>query len=274
MRTHILSKVNSRDISPELARHSRRAERDHSEQRWLVSYSDFITLLFAFFVVMYAISAVNETKYARFHSAINSAFKENIRQGSSGVLVIEQDSVLKSLIDERNLQFIELQRRQQESIRAMLHQLGSVLAPLVKQGMVRVLQTGRGIVIDLNAKVLFQEGDAELQANARPTLDEVARVLNTNRLAVEVKGHTDNIPIRTALYPSNWELSTARASRVVRFFIDDGVASQRLTAAGDAENDPIVPNDSPEDRARNRRVTVTVLTPTLKPVEQGDYWGK
>ena len=274
MRIHILSKENSRVIYPELARHSRRAERDHSEQRWLVSYSDFITLLFAFFVVMYAISAVNEVKYARFHSAINSAFKENIHQGSSGVLVIEQDSVIKSLIDERNSQFVELQRRQQDSIRAMLHQLDSVLAPLVKQGMVRVVQTGRGIVIDLNAQVLFQEGDADLQANAHPPLDEVAKVLKTTGLAVEVKGHTDNIPISTARYPSNWELSTARASRVVRFFIEDGVVGQRLTAAGDAENDPIVPNDSPEDRARNRRVTVTVLTPTLKPAEQNDYWGK
>ncbi|QKE41113.1 MAG: OmpA family protein [Ferrovum myxofaciens] len=257
-----------------MARHSRRAERDHSDHRWLVSYSDFITLLFAFFVVMYAISAVNESKYARFHSAINSAFKESVRQGSSGGLVIEQDSVIKSLIDERNSRFVELQRRQQDSIRAMLHQLDSVLAPLVKQGMVRVLQTGRGIVIDLNAQVLFQEGDADLQANAYPPLDEVAKVLNTTGLAVEVKGHTDNIPISIARYPSNWELSTARASGVVRFFINDGVVSQRLTAAGDAENDPLVPNDSPEDRARNRRVTVTVLTPTLKPVEQSNYWEK
>lgn len=269
-----MSKVNSRDTYPELARHSRRAERDHSEHRWLVSYSDFITLLFAFFVVMYAISAVNEAKYARFHNAINSAFKENVRQESSGVLVIEQDSVIKSLIDERNSQFVELQRRQQDSIRAMLHQLDTVLAPLVKQGMVRVVQTGRGIVIDLNAKVLFQEGDADLQANARPPLDEVARVLKTTGLAVEVKGYTDNIPISTARYPSNWELSTARASRVVRFFIEDGVVGQRLTAAGDAENDPLVPNDSPEDRARNRRVTVTVLTPTLNPAEQNDDWEK
>ncbi|NDU86180.1 MAG: flagellar motor protein MotD [Ferrovum sp.] len=255
-----------------MERRTRRADRDHSEHRWLVSYADFITLLFAFFVVMYAISSVNESKYKRFNSAINSAFK-GINDGTPGVLQIEQDSVLQSLIDKRNQQWVESQRLQQQALHNMLNDLNRVLAPLVKRGMVTVQQSGRGIVIDMNVQVLFQEGEAELQLQAVQPLDEVAKVLSENTLAIEVKGHTDNIPISTPRYPSNWELSTARASRVVRLFIDDGVASARLTAAGVAENDPLVAGDTPEDRARNRRVTVTVLTPQVKPMEQGDFWG-
>lgn len=267
-----MSKENSKVTYPELERRSRRAERDHSEHRWLVSYADFITLLFAFFVVMYGISAVNDSKYKRFHSAINSAFKGNY-DGTPGVLQIEQDAVLKSLVDQRNAQWMEAQRRQQEAIQAMIGQLGRVLMPLEKKGLVRVLRTGRGIVIDLNARVLFQEGEAELQPGARLPLDEVAVVLRSNTLAVEVMGYTDNIPISTVRYPSNWELSTARASRVTRLFIEDGVASARLTAAGVAENHAEVPNDSPENRARNRRVTVTILTPTLTAPQNTDFWG-
>ncbi len=267
-----MSKENSKVIYPDLERRSRRAERDHSEHRWLVSYADFITLLFAFFVVMYGISAVNDSKYKRFHSAINSAFKGN-EDGTPGVFQIEQDAVLKTLVEQRNAQWVEAQRQQQDAVQLMLSELNRVLSPLVKRGMVRVMQSGRGVVIDMNVKVLFQEGEAELQSGARQPLDEVAAVLRTNRLSVEVMGHTDNIPISTPLYPSNWELSTARASRVVRLFIEDGVLSDRLTAAGVAENDPVVPNDSAEDRARNRRVTVTVLTPTFKRPERSDYWG-
>lgn len=265
-------KESSKVTYPELERRSRRAERDHSEHRWLVSYADFITLLFAFFVVMYGISAVNDSKYERFHSAINSAFKGNY-DGTPGVLQIDQETVLQALVDQRNAHEIEMQRQRQAAAQAMLRELNHVLSPLVKRGMVRVLKNSRGIVIDLNARVLFQEGEAELQSGARQPLDEVSTVLRTNTLAVEVKGHTDNIPISTPRYPSNWELSTARASRVARLFIEDGVLSSRLSAVGVAENDPVVPNDSPEDRARNRRVTVTVLTPLPKQAESGDYWG-
>ncbi|MDA8415800.1 MAG: OmpA family protein [Betaproteobacteria bacterium] len=265
-------KENSKATYPELERRSRRAERDHSEHRWLVSYSDFITLLFAFFVVMYGISAVNDTKYKRFHSAINSAFKGN-NDGTPGVLQIEQDQVIKSLIDQRNARWIEEQRQQQEAVQSMVGQLSHVLMPLVQKGLVRVWRSARGVVIDLNAKVLFPEGEAELQSNAHQPLDEVAAVLRSSTLAVEVMGYTDNIPISTPRYPSNWELSTARASRVARLFVEDGVSGSRLTAAGVADNDPLVPNDSPENRARNRRVTITIVTPSLiaKP-ESRQFW--
>ena len=153
------------------------------------------------------------------------------------------------------------QRKRQEYIQTLVDGLTRVLAPLVSKGQVSVIQSGRGIVLDLNVRALFHEGDATLQSQAAHTLSEVAKVLQPGDLAIQVEGHTDNVPIRTPQFPSNWELSSARASSVVRLFISEGVDSKRLTAAGMAENQPLVPNDTPENRAKNRRVTVTILTP-------------
>jgi chemotaxis protein MotB len=117
------------------------------------------------------------------------------------------------------------------------------------------------VEIEINASALFNQGEADIQPEAKKTLADAAKVLGDNEYAIEVEGHTDNLPISTAKFPSNWELSSARASSVVRLFIDQGVIAKRLKAVGSADNQPVVPNDSPEGRARNRRVTITVLTP-------------
>ncbi len=262
-----MSKGNLKGIYPEMARRPKRADRDNND-RWLVSYADFITLLFAFFVVMYAISSVNEGKYKVFSNSLNTAFSRNLQtlqtlQTDSQSL--KQDELLKTLVDRRNARLAKQQRHQQETLQAIVNELNRVLAPLISNGQVSVLQSGRGIVMDINVRVLFHEGDATLQTQAIPTLAAVARVLQSNKFDIEVEGHTDNVPIRTPLYPSNWELSSARASSVVRLFIREGVDSHRLTAAGVADNQPLAPNDSLEHRAKNRRVTVTILTPQPLP---------
>jgi chemotaxis protein MotB len=135
------------------------------------------------------------------------------------------------------------------------------MSKFVKNGQMNVSQTGRGVEIEINASALFNQGEADIQPEAKKTLADAAKVLVDNEYAIEVEGHTDNLPISTAKFPSNWELSSARASSVVRLFIDQGVVAKRLKAVGSADNQPVVPNDSPEGRARNRRVTITVLTP-------------
>ncbi len=259
-----MSKENLKDIYPEMARRPKRADRDNND-RWLVSYADFITLLFAFFVVMYAISSVNESKYKVFSNSLNTAFSRNLQTLQTDSQALKQDELLKTLVDRRNARLARQQRRQQEMLQALVNELNRVLAPLISTGQVSVLQSGRGIVMDINVRVLFHEGDATLQTQAIPTLAAVARVLQSNKYDIEVEGHTDNVPIRTPLYPSNWELSSARASSVVRLFIREGVDSHRLTAAGVADNQPLAPNDSAEDRAKNRRVTVTIVTPQPVP---------
>lgn len=244
-----------------MARRPKRRDIDNHD-RWMVSYADFITLLFAFFVVMYGISSVNEGKYKVFGASINQAFgaKAGGAEGGS-IRLTEEEIYFKSLVDRRNARLAEKQRKQNERMQNLVKNLNQTMAPFVKNGQMNVSQTSRGVVLDINASALFDQGKADLHLEARGTLAEAAKLLAGNDFAIEVEGHTDNLPISTAQFPSNWELSSARASSVVRLFIEQGIVAKRLKATGAADNLPVLPNDTPESRARNRRVTITVLTP-------------
>lgn len=248
-----------------MARRSRRSEPDNLD-RWLISYADFITLLFAFFVVMYAISSVNEGKYKVFSVALNSAFKTPSTDQPEAVIlpVNEQEALLKSLVDRRNARMAEQVRKQNEQMQEMVKNLNQVMSGLVKKGLVSVSQSNRGVVLDINASALFDAGEASIQPDAERTLATVAKILVGGEQAIEVEGHTDDVPIYTPQFPSNWELSAARASSVVRLFIEQGVKPERLIAVGRASYQPIATNDTAEGRARNRRVTVTILAPVLE----------
>jgi chemotaxis protein MotB len=244
-----------------MARRPKRAEHDNHE-RWMVSYADFITLLFAFFVVMYGISSVNEGKYRVFSVSVNQAFGANGKAGEgSGIKLTEDEIFFKSLVDRRNARLAEKQRKQNERMQNLAQTLNTAMASFVKNGQMNVSQNGRGVELEINASALFNQGEADIQPEAKKTLADAAKVLADNDFAIEVEGHTDNMPISTARFPSNWELSSARASSVVRLFIDQGIVAKRLKAVGEADNQPVVPNDTPENRARNRRVTITVLSP-------------
>lgn len=256
-----------------MARRSRRHEPE-SHERWLISYADFITLLFALFVVLYAMSKVDEGKYKVFSSSLNFAFgaAPSSKPGTTDPNLLvpqnEQELLLKSLVDKRNARLAEQQRKQNEAMQAMVKNLNQVMAPLVKKDMVSVMQTPRGVVVEINASALFEQGEATLQRSAARTLAAVAKVLESGSEAIEVEGHTDDIPIYTPQFPSNWELSAARACSVVRLFIEQGVVAERLRAVGLASYHPISSNDTPEGRVRNRRVTVTILAPALeRPVQ-------
>ena len=229
-----------------------------NHERWLVSYSDFITLLLAFFVVMYAISSVNEGKYRVVSDSLVSAFGNAAKRPDLATSAAQPLTPLKprQIFANRNGR----QRRQQEQMQDMARDIMKVLAPLVKEGKVRVTQSNRGITVEINASVLFAPGQAALEESSDQTLRAVAQVVKNEEHAIQVEGHTDNVPIKTVLFPSNWELSTARASSVVRLFIESGVGAHRLTALGYGENRPVESNDIPQGRARNRRVTVTVLS--------------
>jgi chemotaxis protein MotB len=239
----------------------KRVDRDNPE-RWLISYADFITLLFAFFVVMYAISSVNEGKYKVLGRSLDSAFGTSaLKPGEAGrIRLTEEEIYFKSIVDRRNAKLAEQQRKQNERMQLLVSKLNQVMGRFVKNGQMNVSQTSRGVMLEINASTLFAPGGAELAAAARQTLRDVAKVLLDGEQGIEVEGHTDDLPISTPIYPSNWELSSARASSVVRLFIEQGVAAKRLTALGSADNQPVVSNSTPEGRARNRRVTVTVLT--------------
>jgi chemotaxis protein MotB len=245
----------------------KRVDRDNHE-RWLISYADFITLLFAFFVVMYAISSVNENKYKTFGLSLGNAFGITTPKPSesSAIRLTEQEVYLKSIIERRDARLADQQRKQNERMQHLVSTLNQVMDSFVKNGTMTVSQTNRGVMLDINASALFAQGEAILSESAKNTLTDVAKVLGEGEQSIEVEGHTDNLPIKTPIYPSNWELSSARASSVVRLFIEQGVNAQRLTAVGSADNRPVLSNETPEGRARNRRVTITVLTPELERV--------
>jgi len=243
-----------------MARRAKRQGPDNHD-RWMVSYADFITLLFAFFVVMYGISSVNEGKYKVFSGSMTQAFGKQAGTGDAGTGLSEEEMYFKALIDRRNARLAEKYIKQQERMKRLSEALNSKLASFVNKGAMSVTQTERGVTLDINASMLFLQGDATLQAEAVTTLMDVAKILAEEAAPVEVEGYTDNLPIATARFPSNWELSSARASSVVRLFIEQGLTTERLKAIGHADNNPVASNDTNEGRARNRRVTITVLAP-------------
>lgn len=235
----------------------RRFDEEHeNHERWLISYADFITLLFAFFVVMYAISSVNEGKYKIFFNSIGSAFgaQRNTELAAPDPIPLINPQQIASR------KRAEAIRREREQMTAIARNLQKLLAPLVKEGKVRVTQSLRGVSVEINASVLFAPGEAKLSSASDQALKVVAALLRDDTHAIQIEGHTDNVPISTAFFASNWELSSARASSVVRLFIDSGIPEERLTAVGHASNQPVASNGDAEGRARNRRVAITVLT--------------
>ncbi len=232
-------------------------ESAENHERWLISYADFITLLFAFFVVMYAISVVNEGKYKVFSVSLGDAFGGTSTPPPQAAGQVQPVIHLPTILEKRRA---EAMKREKERLTRLAQALSSTLAPLVKEGKVRVTQNSRGVTVEINASVLFDPGEARLTTESNQALRALAILLRDDSHAVQVEGHTDNTPIANQLFPSNWELSAVRAGSVVRLFIDSGVAESRLTVVGHGANIPVAPNDTPEGKARNRRVAVTILS--------------
>lgn len=241
----------------------RHKEEEHeNHERWLVSYADFITLLFAFFVVMYAISSVNEGKYRVMSDSIISAFR-NVPGSVSGATTAVSPSapVPVTIPTVRNLPNVKtdiVQTQKKEKLRNVAKDLNQALAPLVAQGKVKVSEGALGITVDIDASLLFASGDARLDIVAQRALNAVAQILAPTDFPILVEGHTDNTPINTVQFPSNWELSGVRAASVVRLFIDAGMDPRRLTVAGYADQRPVADNATPDGRQRNRRVAITI----------------
>lgn len=252
-----------------MARRKKRAEHDNHD-RWLISYADFITLLFAFFVVMYSISSVNEGKYKTFSESLNTAFDQKNASAPVSIGIVNTPAAQKNklLVDRDSARLIEQQQRIQAQMKAVDNNLREVMADMIAKGQVGVYQNRRGVVVDISASMLFREGESSVQTAALETLREVAQVLSRENQAIEVEGHTDDVPIKNAQFPSNWELSAGRASSVVRMLANYGVPELRLSAVGMAANHPVAANDTAEHRAQNRRVAITILSPEFDRLNQ------
>jgi chemotaxis protein MotB len=235
----------------------KREDKPDNHERWLVSYADFITLLFAFFVVMYALSTVNEGKYRVLSDSMTAAFR-NVEVNSAAQLPVIVTPAIPVLQKQAAKKAEAEKQKRRDRMRNVARELLAAMAPLIERGEVRLVETERGITIEINDSILFAPGQAVLNPLSAKAMQSIARVLSPMDFPITIEGHTDNVPINTPQFPSNWELSAVRATTVLRLFIDSGVAPGRLTAIGYADTRPVESNDLAEGRARNRRVTILI----------------
>jgi chemotaxis protein MotB len=225
----------------------RRRDVRGGHDRWLVSYADLVTLLFALFATLYAASTVDATKLTPIASSVRNAF-----DASSGTAAGRRDSGTSIVAP------VEVVERE-HALDTLYTRLAHDLADALQSKRIEMVRDGRGVVLSLPEQATFPVGSAEPTVPARELIERLANSLAALPNPVRVEGHTDDVPIRTARYQSNWELSTARASAVVAYLVEVGkLDPERLSAAGYGEFHPQVPNDSPEHRARNRRVDLVV----------------
>ncbi len=254
-----------------MAKKRKGAEEEHvNHERWLITYADLITLLMVFFVVLYSMSRADVAKFARLQASLKRAFKVEVLQGDDPSSLRGDDgaSVATSVIQEALAASPALVPDSRmvstmEELRAELLRF-----PQAQQtSNVQVAANRDGVTISLSGNVLFDSGRADLKPAGLDLLDALADRFQDMPNELRVEGHTDNIPIETSLYPSNWELSSARATTVGRYLVEqDGIAPGRVIAAGYGENRPVAPNDMREGRARNRRVDIVVLFPQVPAV--------
>ena len=252
-------------------RRKKHEEESENHDRWLVSYADFITLLFAFFVVMYAISSVNEGKYKVLSSSLVNAFHNTTGQPGGQVVVVTQGAPpvqIKAAGKPDKAPESPERKVAREKMKNVAKDIMEALAPLVRQGKVKLLETSRGVTIEINDSILFAPGQAKLQPASISAMQLIAEVLASTDFPITIEGHTDNIPINTAQFPSNWELSAVRATTVLRLFNDNRVGAERLTAIGYGDTRPVETNLTVEGRARNRRVSI--LIDSARPEEPSE----
>jgi chemotaxis protein MotB len=250
---------------------SRRSAKSHgSHERWLVSYADFITLLFAFFVVLYASSKADQKKQKQVSQAIDSAFHElglfpdSARKPTNwkNISAISKDEALMPI----NIVMGEdvlAPAKVKEDLERIQKQLEKMLSNQIAQHTVSVQMGKDGLVISLREAGFFSSGSAIPHADTLPLLRLVAAALGRTMYDVRIEGHTDNVPIHNELFDSNWELSSARATHLARIFVSSGaIPPDRVSAAGYAEFHPVVPNDTEAGRAENRRVDLVIMPRT------------
>ncbi|MES1254640.1 MAG: flagellar motor protein MotB [Acidobacteriota bacterium] len=232
------------------ARRSRHAHTPHPPQdRWLLSYADFITVLFAFFTALYASSTVDANKMAIVADGLQRAFDagDSRTRSGQGVLPGNRGLITPGSNDPKE----QILRR---------------LAKEIQSGQLELSEDGRGLVLSLPQATAFPVGGTTLSPQTAQAISHLASILDGIPNTVRVEGHTDDVPIHTARFTSNWELSTDRAVRVVEYLIEQGhVPPERLSAAGYSAYHPRVPNDSETARAKNRRVDIVIVGATAAP---------
>lgn len=213
---------------------------------WMATFADMMTLLLTFFVLLLTFATMDIVKFKDALGSVKEAF---------GVQFVHEGDL--EGVTSVPIQIFDAEENPTPGVikdRALLQQLSEAISDEHLEDHVDATIDGRGVVLRINGQVLYQPGEAELRGEAAPILSRVANLVRGNEHRVMVEGHTDDVPIRTAQFRSNWELSTARAIAVMRFLVDNDVDASRVGVAGYAHLRPLEPNDTSEHRATNRRV--------------------
>jgi chemotaxis protein MotB len=259
-------------MSRSRSRRTAAPEEEHAnDERWLLTYADMITLLMVLFIVLFAISQVDQKKFEKFHDGLAQSFGDaHVLDGGAGVLqgstkqAISPDGsqAAQQALDQQ-AQAVLAGRREADAMAKVQREISRRLAAEGLAGAVQFSRDSTGLVINVvTDSVLFELGSATLRPGGRRVLNAITPPLSSlpNRLVIE--GHTDNLPISGGRYPSNWELSAERATTVLRYLLTEHIRPSVVSAAGYADQRPLVPNDTAAHRSRNRRVAIVVLSTT------------
>lgn len=257
----------------------RKKEEEHeNHERWLVSYADFITLLFAFFTTLYAISTVDAQKMGQMVLSMKQSFDAGMLDSGSNYLSLDHgpsgsgDSVAKDILNNNKFEDgFELSENiiiTRKDMHWLKLRIESALGSDALKASVHLRVDSRGLVLSLGEGGFFDSGSEEIKPEGRKLLDTIARSLISLGNMIRIEGHTDTDPIKTSKFASNWELSTARSTEILKYMISKfGFRPELLSAAGYGEYRPAAPNDSLEGKARNRRVDIVILDPKVSEVE-------
>jgi len=265
----------------------KKAHEEHANhEAWAIPYADLMTLLLAFFVVMYAISSLNEGKYKAMADALNTAFggpprTQNLIQLQSPPSTMQPPAPIKPGLPSPGMDMlatvashlhgsqIPLQASvleySQQQLDTLADEVEHALGALIRANLIVVRRAELWLEVEINSDILFPTGSATLEADARKILHKVAKVLADTPNHIRIEGYTDNRPIHTMQFPSNWELSAARAASVVHLFSENRIVPERLSMVGFGEYRPLAENTSPEGQGRNRRVILVVLATSDMP---------
>jgi chemotaxis protein MotB len=258
-------------------------EEEHADERWLLTYSDMVTLLMALFIIMWAISSVNISKFDQLRASLRSAFSAKVLPESSAILTGQRSAfdeqgspihpVSEGMTKEPAFKMLPIQQQLRDAaVRDETNNLRRIQREIrqyaAEHGFAKNIATKvdeRGLVVRvLTDDVLFDTGKAMLKSRSLPLLTEISTLLARGVVnPIRVEGNTDDVPISTPEFHSNWELSTARADAVLEFLLAHGVSARRLSATGYADQRPIASNATPAGRSLNRRVELVVLRRTF-----------
>jgi chemotaxis protein MotB len=237
----------------------RKPEEHANHERWLVSYADFITLLFAFFVVMFAVSQVDEAKVGRFTESVQAATRWGLfdKSGAPGIVGGRAKSTTPARVPELR----GTRKTGAQAVAALRARLEPRLREAIAAGRIALIESDEGLIVRLHEAAFFPSGSAEIREQNAGELQALGRWIGDLSNAVRIEGHTDSRPIRTAVYRSNWDLSAARAGSVLQVLVAGGHVSEgRLSVAGYADRRPVGSNQTEDGRRQNRRVDLVILT--------------